>query len=118
MHSIDGHHEHGSSQEHELDRFQRHTADLVHDFTSGGGGGEEFLLLPWIHKLLNVFVICNAIRDGIKQVWKWHKHLEIVIVVLSPKSYLMAFAHLVGYPLLSSLITISMGTFHRCSVSA
>ncbi|XP_039133920.1 uncharacterized protein LOC120270907 [Dioscorea cayenensis subsp. rotundata] len=59
VHSMDSHHEHGSSQEKELDGFQRHAADLLLDLAGGGGGGEELLSLPWIRKLLNVFVICQ-----------------------------------------------------------
>ncbi|KAJ0973311.1 hypothetical protein J5N97_021270 [Dioscorea zingiberensis] len=59
VHSMDSHHEHGSGQERELDGFQRHAADLLHDLAGGGGGGEELLSLPWIRKLLNVFLICQ-----------------------------------------------------------
>ncbi|KAJ0976551.1 hypothetical protein J5N97_012278 [Dioscorea zingiberensis] len=55
VHSMDGHHEPGSSQEQELEGFQRHVADLFQDLV----GGEELLSLRWVRKLLNAFLICQ-----------------------------------------------------------
>ncbi|XP_008785837.2 UPF0496 protein 4 [Phoenix dactylifera] len=62
LHSMDGH-DGGSSQEQELEAFQRHVADLFLDLSSsaaaGGSGGEDILFLSWVRKLLDTFLICQ-----------------------------------------------------------
>ncbi|KAI0507756.1 hypothetical protein KFK09_013884 [Dendrobium nobile] len=55
VHAMDGQHELGSSQEQELDFFQRHVADLFADLSSSGG--EELLSLAWVRKLLDSFLL-------------------------------------------------------------
>ncbi|MFZ8393393.1 hypothetical protein ACO1MB_14175, partial [Staphylococcus aureus] len=46
-----------TSQEQELEVFQRNVADYFADLSSAGS--EELLSLPWIQKLLNVFLACQ-----------------------------------------------------------
>lgn len=55
VHSMDSHHEPGSNHEHALEAFQRLVADLFQDLA----GGEELLSLPWVRKLLEVFLLCQ-----------------------------------------------------------
>ncbi|PKA47004.1 hypothetical protein AXF42_Ash011678 [Apostasia shenzhenica] len=69
-HSVDGHHDPGSSQEQEqeqeLDFFQQHVTDLFMNLSSAitadgvaSSGGEELLCLPWVRRLLDTFLICQ-----------------------------------------------------------
>nr|XP_010911996.1 UPF0496 protein 4 [Elaeis guineensis] len=66
VHSMDGH-DGGSSQDQELEAFQRNVADLFLDLSSAGlgsgggsgGGGEDLLSLSWVRKLLDTFLICQ-----------------------------------------------------------
>lgn len=57
VHAMDGHHDLGSSQEQELDFFQRHVADLFADLSSPSG--DELLSLAWVRKLLDSFLLCQ-----------------------------------------------------------
>lgn len=56
VHAMDGQQDHGSSQEQDLDSFQRHVAD---HFAGLSSGAEELLSLAWVRKLLNAFLLCH-----------------------------------------------------------
>ncbi|KAG1363204.1 UPF0496 protein 4 [Cocos nucifera] len=58
LHPMDGH-DGGTSQEQELEAFQRHVADLFLELSSSAAGGEDLLSLSWVRKLLDTFLICQ-----------------------------------------------------------
>ncbi|XP_062182533.1 protein BYPASS1-LIKE-like [Phragmites australis] len=47
-----------SGEEADLDEFQRHVAAHLAELR-GGGGGEEFLSIAWIRRLLEAFLVCQ-----------------------------------------------------------
>ncbi|KAI5654472.1 hypothetical protein M9H77_31659 [Catharanthus roseus] len=56
VHSMDSPHG-ATSQEQELESFQKHVAERFHDLLDGNGN--DLLSLPWIRKLLDAFVTCH-----------------------------------------------------------
>ncbi|XAR49655.1 hypothetical protein NMG60_11032921 [Bertholletia excelsa] len=117
VHSVDSP-QYSPSRELELETFQTQVADRFHDLSSVGQ--DDLLSLPWIRKLLDVFLccqedfrsvlfksrglvnkspldrliseyfersvkaldVCNAMRDGIEQIRRWEKQLEIVLITV------------------------------------
>ncbi|KAE8659031.1 putative Potassium transporter [Hibiscus syriacus] len=80
-----------TSNEAELESFQRQVADRFHDLASVPS--DELLSLPWKpptdrliadynERAVKALDVCNAIRDGIEQIRQWQKLIEIVLCAL------------------------------------
>ncbi|GMH22266.1 hypothetical protein Nepgr_024109 [Nepenthes gracilis] len=71
VHAMDGSHD-SSSQEGQLETFQRQVAEQFMELSSSGS--DELLSLSWVRKLLDIFLRC---------------HEEFGVVLLNNKSYLV-----------------------------